>query len=266
MLETTENAVYPLFFPFCFSFLPFISSSMPGKPRPPHRLYHTRVTLFSYTPVSRRFFSFFFFYFFFSPPLLSTWFPWILSRGRCSFAGSIDFPGNEGDWRDIKNREQPGDERRLLFAVIECDDRWSAEKTLERIDLVDEERRERERRNWKRKKREKVGKRNGRMAHCARGRGISTGIGLSSCAWLETIVLSALCAIGKRAFRGAWDRILCGGSFFFFYYSFNSHCSTRSRAKWKRILRDRLIKTLCQSILSRVFSAHLSGIQSIDQR
>lgn len=189
---------------------------MPGKPRPPHRLYHTRVTLFSYTPVSRRFFSFFFFYFFFSPPLLSTWFPWILSRGRCSFAGSIDFPGNEGDWRDIKNREQPGDERRLLFAVIECDDRWSAEKTLERIDLVDEERRERERRNWKRKKREKVGKRNGRMAHCARGRGISTGIGLSSCAWLETIVLSALCAIGKRAFRGAWDRILCGGSFFFF--------------------------------------------------
>lgn len=69
MLETTENAVYPLFFPFCFSFLPFISSSMPGKPRPPHRLYHTRVTLFSYTPVSRRFFSFFFFYFFFFFPL-----------------------------------------------------------------------------------------------------------------------------------------------------------------------------------------------------
>lgn len=69
MLETTENAVYPLFFPFCFSFLPFISSSMPGKPRPPHRLYHTRVTLFSYTPVSRRFFSFFFFYFFFFPLL-----------------------------------------------------------------------------------------------------------------------------------------------------------------------------------------------------
>lgn len=48
------------------------------------------------------------------------------------------FQENEGDCRDIKNREQPGDERRLLFAVIECNDRSSAEKTLERIDLVEE--------------------------------------------------------------------------------------------------------------------------------
>lgn len=171
------------------------------------RLYHTpRVTLFSYTlPRPSSFFPL--------PPSIHRFREF---RPANDAPSSIDFPGNEGDCRDIKNREQPGDERRLLFAVIECNDRSSAEKTLERIDLVEEGR------GGEEIERGKIGK--GRMVHCDR-------IGLSSCAWPGSLSIR-----DRKTPRGI--------EFFSFYYPFNSQWPTR--AKWKRILRA----SLCQSILS----------------
>lgn len=102
---------------------------MPDKPRPQHPFisHAARDSIFLYSPSSLLFFS--------PPPSIHRFREF---RPANDAPSSIDFPGNEGDCRDIKNREQPGDERRLLFAVIECNDRSSAEKTLERIDLVEE--------------------------------------------------------------------------------------------------------------------------------